>query len=105
MSRTSTATWKRTRDATKAKAQAQGQWACPLCGQPIDWLYAGHPNSPEVDHIIPYAKGGTDTPENLRVICRTCNRTRGGAQGNRARRERETTATVQPVTPPTRVKW
>lgn len=89
----------------RAQAQARGQWTCPICGTPIDWTSAGRPNSPEVDHIIPHAKGGTDTPGNLRVICRTCNRTRGGAQGNRARRERETAANLLPVTPPTRIKW
>ncbi len=27
----------------------------------------------EVDHIIPLGKGGDDSPENLRLLCRTCN--------------------------------
>lgn len=31
-------------------------------------------NEIEFDHIIPVAKGGPTTVENLRVLCRTCNR-------------------------------
>jgi 5-methylcytosine-specific restriction protein A len=26
----------------------------------------------EVDHIVPVADGGTDDPENLRLLCRPC---------------------------------
>lgn len=31
----------------------------------------------EVDHITPRAKGGSDEPDNLQTLCRTCNRTKG----------------------------
>ena len=31
----------------------------------------------EFDHIVPLSKGGASTPENLRILCRTCNRKRG----------------------------
>jgi hypothetical protein len=37
---------------------------CASCGS----IYA-----PEIDHIIPRAKGGTSKPENLRLLCRNCN--------------------------------
>jgi hypothetical protein len=35
------------------------------------------PDEIEYDHIIPYSKGGPTSVENLRVLCRTCNRARG----------------------------
>ena len=28
----------------------------------------------EFDHIIPFSRGGATTPENLRILCRECNR-------------------------------
>lgn len=31
----------------------------------------------EFDHMIPYSKGGSSEPENLRILCRPCNRSRG----------------------------
>ena len=37
-------------------------YTCQLCGAP----------GKEVDHIIPTSQGGTHTPTNLRVLCRTC---------------------------------
>lgn len=33
----------------------------------------GSTHALEVDHIIPRAMGGSDEPENLRLLCRTCN--------------------------------
>ena len=31
----------------------------------------------EVDHIVPRSKGGTDTPENLQLLCGHCNKVKG----------------------------
>jgi 5-methylcytosine-specific restriction endonuclease McrA len=28
----------------------------------------------EFDHVIPHSRGGPTTPENLRILCRPCNR-------------------------------
>lgn len=30
-----------------------------------------------LDHIVPFSQGGGHTPENLRVLCRICNASRG----------------------------
>lgn len=44
---------------------------CVLCGR-------SPANDPEVvlqiDHIIPFSKGGTAEPENLQTLCKECNR-------------------------------
>lgn len=39
--------------------------------------YCGSTNNLTIDHIIPLAKGGTNEPDNLRVMCRTCNCRKG----------------------------
>ena len=36
-------------------------------------------NEIEFDHIIPYSRGGATTAENLRVLCRECNRKKSDA--------------------------
>jgi 5-methylcytosine-specific restriction endonuclease McrA len=45
---------------------------CPKCKQRFS-----DENPVTVDHIIPIAKGGTHTRDNLRVLCRSCNSSRG----------------------------
>ena len=32
---------------------------------------------PNIDHVIPLAKGGSDTPDNVRTLCRRCNIIKG----------------------------
>lgn len=40
--------------------------------------YCGSDTGPfEIDHIYPYSRGGTHSPENLTVACRSCNRSKG----------------------------
>lgn len=41
---------------------------CVLCGRGPDAVPL------EVDHIVPVSKGGKTVPENLRTLCRDCNR-------------------------------
>ncbi len=55
------AAWRRTRLAVIARDQG----ICQLCGL----LVIG---SPDIDHIVEKAKGGTDSLSNLRVLCKSC---------------------------------
>ena len=53
---------------------------CAICGQPINYaLPYLHPLSFEVDHIIPFAKGGPDTIDNKQASHRRCNRDKSDA--------------------------
>lgn len=56
---------------------------CQICGKPTDWDdYKRKPdgsffyirgNYPTRDHIVPLAKGGTHTWDNVQLACRDCN--------------------------------
>lgn len=46
--------------------------ACRECGSTVH---------PHIDHIHPVSKGGTDDPENLQVLCRSCNLRKGARVG------------------------
>ena len=50
-------------------------WKCYLCGTSTPKARRGtyKENAPELDHIIPLAKGGTHTKDNLACCCRACN--------------------------------
>lgn len=89
-SRTGTATWKRVRLEALSNAMDQGLTHCPRCRVGLDWEYSKRPNSPEVDHITPHSRGGTDAIENTRIICRKCNQELGGRLNKRARPPVET---------------
>lgn len=43
-------------------------WQCLRCGRSDDLT---------LDHIWPWSKGGQDTEDNLRTLCRSCNSTKG----------------------------
>jgi len=70
--------WKLARDDERAPIPPQLRraiyerdgWKCVKCGSTEHLA---------LDHIYPWSKGGPDTAENLRVLCRTCN----GAKGAR----------------------
>lgn len=63
---------------------------CWICGEPCDledsfWIdktfYAGN-RYPSIDHVIPLAKGGTHTWDNVRVAHRICNSIKGDSVSN-----------------------
>jgi hypothetical protein len=37
----------------------------------------------ELDHIVPYSRGGPDTVDNLRVLCKPCNVRRGADRASK----------------------
>lgn len=48
---------------------------CQICNKPIENKTG--PWSPSVDHIIPLAKGGTHTPDNIQLTHKLCNNRKG----------------------------
>ncbi len=51
------------------------KWVCQLCLATLDRDKRGtlYGDAPEIDHIIPLAKGGQHIESNLQVLCRNCN--------------------------------
>jgi len=47
------------------------QWSRNMKGKPAGWVCF---QDLEIDHIIAHSKGGPMSPENLQLLCRTCNR-------------------------------
>ena len=54
------------------------KWRCQLCGIRTPKRLRGTqaPNAPQLDHIIPLAKGGHHVIENVQLLCRKCNQTK-----------------------------
>ena len=87
VSRTSTREHKQFRKQVLARAQAMGITHCPACGIKLQYNNNGHrkPNSAEADHIIPASLGGTNHPDNGRVLCAKCNSRRGNGRHGKGR--------------------
>ncbi len=76
-SRTGTATWKRVRAQALARAKRAGVTHCRHCTTKLDYMQGLNPNSAEPDHLVAYSMGGKDHVDNLEVICRQCNQSKG----------------------------
>lgn len=57
------------------------QEVCGICGRPVDkTLPAGTPLSPELDEIVPIARGGSAYDiDNLQLVHRLCNQKKGAS--------------------------
>lgn len=58
-------------DSQKRSAYEKQEGICALCKNHFDF------EEMEGDHIIPWSKGGKTIPENLQMICKSCNRSKG----------------------------
>jgi len=69
------ADWSRTR---RAVGRRDG-WRCVACRRPVREYPVGvtGPDAFQVDHIVPFSRGGSDYPSNLQTLCRTCNLRKG----------------------------
>jgi 5-methylcytosine-specific restriction protein A len=76
-SRTGTALWKNLVIRAKARAKRLGITHCRHCNTALNYEQGLLPNSAEPDHLIPYSMGGKDHIDNLEVICRQCNQSKG----------------------------
>jgi hypothetical protein len=50
------------------KVVRRDNYLCQVCHQHV------RDDEIEIDHIIPHARGGPTRPDNLRLLCRKCNR-------------------------------
>lgn len=56
----------------KRQAYERQNGICIICGKHFEI------EEMEADHIKPWREGGTTVPENCQMLCRQCNRTKGG---------------------------
>ena len=59
-------------DNMKREVYERQLGVCPICGQYFDI------EQMEADHIVPWCKGGRTVADNCQMLCRKCNREKGG---------------------------
>lgn len=71
--------------ASKIRGRNPNLWRRDDFGNPMYKPSYGHggKNGWEIDHIKPKAKGGSDSPRNLRALNTTANRQRGAVRKRR----------------------
>jgi hypothetical protein len=58
-------------DSQKRAAYEKQNGICPICKEHFEI------NEMEGDHITPWSEGGKTQPDNLQMLCKNCNRTKG----------------------------
>lgn len=63
----------------KRKVFERDGWKCYLCGRatPKELSGTAEDCAPELDHVVPLARGGAHSYENTRCACMACNRSKG----------------------------
>jgi 5-methylcytosine-specific restriction endonuclease McrA len=57
-------------------------WVCGVCSGEVEpGLPASSPWQATLDHVVPRSLGGSDDPENLRLVHRYCNSVRSNRLG------------------------
>lgn len=67
----SKAKWKRVRKTVLERQEHQ----CLFCGVSDEAHRERYSNGLDVHHVIPRSDGGSDTPDNLAALCRSCHKT------------------------------
>jgi 5-methylcytosine-specific restriction endonuclease McrA len=58
-------------------------WRCHMCGELTDPAQVvPHPKAPTIDHLLPLARGGSDTLGNVSTACFKCNCMKGDRQSH-----------------------
>src|SRR5699024_1874608 len=99
-SRTGTTEWRKVRAARLKHDRENGVTNCKHCGVWLDYDRTRLPNSAEPDHIEPWHHTRSNDFDGLITICRKCNQSIGGKQGQ----ERQVIKAVK-IKYQTTIKW